>query len=104
MKARILFVLMLSFARLCLKWIFHYQGFSFKGYMCSCDWVVFKQNTPNSSDMIGLVPNAPQILLHRARRQLDNELLRTFMTEAETVVNTRPLLTNAKAARMIQGL
>ncbi len=48
--------------------------------------------------MIGLVQNAPQILSHTARRQLNNEIPTTFMTEAEAVVNSRPLPATSQAA------
>ena len=64
----------------------------------SCDWVEFNPITPKASHMGGswerqirTVRSALNSLLQDVGQQLDDELLRTLMTEAEAVVNSRPL-------------
>ena len=64
----------------------------------SCDWVQFNPITPKASHMGGAwerqtrsVRSALNSLLQDVGQQLDDELLRTLMTEAEAVVNSRPL-------------
>ena len=64
----------------------------------SCDWVQFNPITPKASHMGGAwerqirtVRSALSSLLQDVGQQLDDELLRTLMTEAEAVVNSRPL-------------
>ena len=64
----------------------------------NCDWVTYKMNVPHASHMGGIwerqirtVRNALEALLLRHGSQLDNESLSTFMTEAEAIVNCRPL-------------
>ena len=63
-----------------------------------CDWIPFKMNTPHSSHMGGAwerqiktVRSALAPLLRQAGGQLDDEAFRTFMTEVECIVNSRPL-------------
>ena len=63
-----------------------------------CDWVEFKMNVPHASHMGGVwerqirtVRNVLSVLLDQHGSQLDDESLRTFMTEAESIVNGRPL-------------
>ena len=63
-----------------------------------CEWIPFKMNVPHSSHMGGTwerlirsVRNALEPLLSKAGSQLDDETLRTFMTEVECVINSRPL-------------
>ena len=64
----------------------------------NCDWVVYKMNVPHASHMGGVwerqirtVRNILEALLMRHGSQLDDESLCTFMTEAEAIVNCRPL-------------
>ena len=64
----------------------------------NCDWVEFKVNVPHASYMGGVwerqirsVRNVLASILERHRTQLDDESLRTFMVEAEAIVNCRPL-------------
>ena len=64
----------------------------------NCDWLDFKMNVPEASHMGGVwerqirsVRNVLASLLAQHAAQLDDESLRTFMTEAEAIVNCRPL-------------
>ncbi|XP_037794177.1 uncharacterized protein LOC119589653 [Penaeus monodon] len=64
----------------------------------NCDWITFEMNIPHASHMgrvwerqIRTVRNILTALLYHHGRQLDDESLRTFMVEAETIVNSRPL-------------
>ena len=64
----------------------------------NCDWVHFKMNVPHASHMGGAwerqirtVRSILSVLLDQHGSQLDDETLRTFMIEAEAVVNGRPL-------------
>ena len=64
----------------------------------NCDWIEFKMNVPYASHMGGVwerlirsVRNVLSVLLELHGSQLNDELLRTFMTEAEAIVNGRPL-------------
>lgn len=66
----------------------------------SCDYVEFKMNAPHSSHMGGIwerqirsIRNVLQTLLDQLGCQLDDESLRTFMCEAASIVNSRPLTT-----------
>ena len=63
-----------------------------------CDWICFNFNVPASSHMGGVwerlirtVRSVLSILLQEQGSQLDNEALRTLMTEVENVINSRPL-------------
>lgn len=63
-----------------------------------CQWIPFKMNVPHSSHMGGSwewlvrsVHNALEPLLSKARSQLDDETLHTFITEVECIINSRPL-------------
>lgn len=63
-----------------------------------CDWVTVKMNVPHASHMVGVwerqirtVRSVLQSLLLHHGCQLDDESLRTFMVEAEAIVNSRPL-------------
>ena len=65
-----------------------------------CEWIPFELNVPHSSHMGGswerlikTVRSALQTVLLNAGTQLDDEAFRTFMTEAECIVNSRPLTT-----------
>lgn len=73
-----------------------------------CEWIPFKLNLPRSSHMGGTwerlirsVRNALEPLLSKAGCQLDDETWRTFMTDVECIINSRPLsvdhLCNAEA-------
>ena len=64
----------------------------------NCDWVDYKMNVPHASYMGGAwerqirsVRNVLAALLSRHGSQLDDESLSTFMVEAESIVNCRPL-------------
>jgi hypothetical protein len=63
-----------------------------------CDWISFKMNVPHASHMGGVwermirsVRNVLSGILLQHGDQLDDDLLHTFMIEAEAVVNSRPL-------------
>ena len=63
-----------------------------------CDYVKFNLNVPHASHMGGVwermiksVRSVLTALITSHSEQLDDELLRTFMTEAECIVNCRPL-------------
>ena len=63
-----------------------------------CEWIPFKLNVPHSSHMGGTweriirsVRNALEPLLLQAGSQLDDETLRTLLTEVECIINSRPL-------------
>ncbi|XP_041464567.1 uncharacterized protein LOC121415429 [Lytechinus variegatus] len=65
------------------------------------EWIPFKLNVPHSSHMGGVwerqihtVRRALDTVLAKAGSQLDDEAFRTFMTEAECIVNSRPLTIN----------
>ena len=64
----------------------------------NCDFVRFKMNVPHASHMGGVwermirtVRNTLSALLAKITHQLNDELLRTLMTEVEAIVNSRPL-------------
>ena len=63
-----------------------------------CDYIKWERNTPHASHMGGVwerqirtVKSVIQSLLKSSPRRLDEESLRTFLTEAEGIVNSRPL-------------
>ena len=63
-----------------------------------CDWIEFNMNTPKSSHMGGIwerlirtVRSVLAGLLQELGTQLDDESLRTMFTEAENIINSRPL-------------
>ena len=65
-----------------------------------CDYVKFKPNVPHASHMGGawerMIRSARNVLtalITAHSEQLDDEVLRTFMAEAECIVNCRPLTT-----------
>ena len=65
-----------------------------------CDWIPFKLNVPHASHMGGVwerqiqtVRRVMEPLLKSVGGQLDDEALRTFLTEAEAIINSRPLTT-----------
>ena len=64
----------------------------------NCNWIDFKMNRSHASHMGGVwerkirtVRNVVASLLRHHGTQLDGESLRTFMIEAEAIVNCRPL-------------
>ena len=64
----------------------------------NCDWIEFQLNVPLASHMGGVwerqirtARNVLSVLLDQCGNQLNDESLQTFMTEAEAVVNSRPL-------------
>ena len=64
------------------------------------EWVPFQMNVPHASHMGGswermirTVRDALETLLISSGSQLDDEAFRTFMTEVESIVNSRPLTT-----------
>jgi hypothetical protein len=67
----------------------------------NCDWIEMKTNVPHASHMGGVwermirtVRNVLSAIIECNGRQLNDEALRTFMCEVETIVNSRPLTTN----------
>ncbi len=71
-----------------------------KGFLSNkgCDWIKFTTNVPYASHMGGVwerlirtVRAVLNALLVNHGTQLDDESLRTLLTEAESVVNSRPL-------------
>ena len=63
-----------------------------------CEWIPLEMNVLHSSHLGGTwerlirsVRNALEPLLLKAGSQLDDETLRTFMTEVECIMNSRPL-------------
>jgi hypothetical protein len=65
------------------------------------EWVPFQMNVSHASHMGGswermirTVRDALEFVLISSGSQLDDEAFRTFMTEAECIVNSRPLTTN----------
>ena len=63
-----------------------------------CDWIDFNMNVPAASHMGGIwermiksVRSVLLSLLQEQGAQVDDEALRTLMTEAENVINSRPL-------------
>ena len=73
---------------------------SLKEYLSSedCDWIDFNLNVPLASHMGGIwerqIRTARSVLsslLLKHSTQVDDEALRTLMTEAECIVNCRPL-------------
>ena len=73
----------------------HVQDYLLKN---GCEWIPFKFNVPHSSHMGGTwermirsVRNALEPLLLQAGSQLDDETLRTLLTEVECIINSRPL-------------
>ena len=66
-----------------------------------CDWVPSQFNVPHASHMGGIwerqirtVKEALESTLMKAGNQIDHEAFRTFITEAENIVNSRPLSVN----------
>ena len=64
----------------------------------NCDWFELKLNVPTASHMGGVwecqirtVRSVLSALLEKNGHQMNGEALRTFMCEAEAVVNSRPL-------------
>ena len=64
----------------------------------NCDYFSFKMNVPSASHMGGVwerqirsVRNVLAALLSNNASQLDDESLHTFMCEAESIINSRPL-------------
>ena len=64
----------------------------------ACNWINFKMNTPGSRHMGGVwerqirsVCVVLSFLLSSNPTRLDNESLRTFMCEAESIINSCPL-------------
>lgn len=64
----------------------------------NCDWVEMRFNVPSACHMGGVwerqirtVRNILSAILEKNGTQLNDETLRTFMCEAEAIVNSRPL-------------
>lgn len=69
-----------------------------KGFLLKkdCDWIEFNMNTPGASHMGGIwerlirtVRSVLAALLQESSTQLDDESLRTLMTEAENITYSR---------------
>ena len=65
------------------------------------EWVPFQMNVPHAShmggsweSMIRTVRSTLEFLLMSSGDQLDDDAFRTFMTEVECIVNSRPLAVN----------
>ena len=63
-----------------------------------CDYIVWERNTPKASHMGGVwerqirtVKDVLGSIMKSSPRRLDEESLRTFLAEAEAIVNSRPL-------------
>ena len=70
----------------------------------NCDWFETKLNVPSASH-IRTVRSVLSALLETNGRQLNDEALRTFMCEAEAVVNSRPLTAdNLTSADTVEAL
>ena len=68
----------------------------------NCEYITFKMNPPNASHMGGVwerqiksVRNILNVLLSDHSRILNDECFRTFMCEAENIINGRPLTYDA---------
>ena len=66
-----------------------------------CDWVPFQFNVPQAIHMRGkwerqirTVKEDLESTLMKAGNQIDDEAFRTFVTQAERIVNSRPLSVN----------
>ena len=66
----------------------------------SCDWILWERNPPHASRMGGVwerlirsVRNTLTSLINGLSNKLNDETLHTLMTEAEMIVNSRPLTT-----------
>ena len=67
-----------------------------------CDWILWKRNPPSSSHMGGVwerqirsVRTILTALMKEHAAILNDESLRTFMTETEAIINSRPLTVDA---------
>lgn len=85
------------------------DGEAVKGELAksNCDWIETKFNVPSASHMGGVwerqirtVRSVLSALLFSCGSQLNDEALRTFMCEAEAVVNGRPLTADGRTAPM----
>ena len=75
------------------------------------DWVDFKTNMPDVSHMGGAwerqirtIQNVLASLLTQQATQLDDDAHRTFMVEAEAIVNCRPLTIDINSSQMPEPL
>ena len=91
-----------------VNWKQHYVRWIKNMLKTICEWIPLKLKVPHSSNMGGTwermirtVRNALEPLLLQAGSQLDEETLRTLLTEVECIINSRPLsvdnLCDAKA-------
>ena len=76
-----------------------------KKVLAEMDWVKIKFNIPSASHIGGIwerqiqtVRSVLSALMERNGQQMNNEALRTFMCEAEAVVNSRPLVSESITA------
>ena len=83
----------------------------FLSYKLNCNWVKFKMNVPHASHMGGVwecqirtVRSVLASLLERHGSQLDDKSLRTFMVEAEAIVNCRPLTVDSISSSQFSEL
>ena len=83
-----------------------------KGFLLTkeCDWIDFNLNVPAASHMGGswerlirTVRSVLSVLLQEHGSQLDDEALRTLMTEAENVINSRPLTVENLSDHEVSG-
>ena len=76
-----------------------------------CDWIQFEMNVPHASHMGGVwerqiksVRSVISALMADLGDQLDDETLRTLFTEAENIVNSRPLTADVSDPNSLQPL
>ena len=77
----------------------------------NCDWIQFEMNVPHASHMGGVwerqiksVRSVISALMADLGDQLDDETLRTLFTEAENIVNSRPLTADVSDPNSLQPL
>ena len=77
----------------------------------NCDWIQFEMNVPHASHMGGVwerqiksVRAVLSALMADLGDQLDHETLRTLFTEAENIVNSRPLTADVSDPNSLQPL
>lgn len=78
----------------------------------NCDWITFKITVPSASHMGGIwegqirtVRSVLSAILERNGAQLDDESLRTYLSECEAIINSRPLtVTNLKHPSSLEPL
>ena len=77
----------------------------------TCDWIVWKKTPPNASHMGGVwerqirtIRSILTSLLKEHSSALNDESFRTLLSEAETIVNSRPLIADSLSDASIEPL